>query len=97
MNHSDAQSDGVGWGGEMDLLAEDLHRPFVGRLHAVENLHQGRFAGTVLTANGVDLPFLDGEVHALVGDHSREALGYACQLNGRCQGTLRWTSSGTGQ
>ena len=66
VDHADAGLDRVGRGGEAHLLAVDQHRALVGGLHAVEDLHQRRLAGAVLTADGVDLARLDPQVDIVV-------------------------------
>ena len=82
VHHADATVDGVGRRGEVHHLTVDLHRAFVGGLHAVEDFHQGRFPGPVLPADRVDLTLLDGEVDIVVGDDSREAFGDPGQFDG---------------
>ena len=53
-HHADAGLDRVGRRVEGDLLAVDLDGARVGWLDAVEDLHQRRLAGAVLTDDGVD-------------------------------------------
>ena len=85
VHHADAEVDGVGRRGEVHLLAEQLHDTLVRRLHAVQDLHQRRFAGAVLAADGVDLALFDGEVDVIVGHDAREAFRDADQLDCSCQ------------
>ena len=65
----------------MHHVAEHAHLAFVGGLHAVEDLHQCRLAGTVLAADRVDLAVLDGEVDVIVGDDAWKALRDVDQLD----------------
>jgi len=96
VHHADARGDRIGRRGELDLLAVDLHDALVGRLHAVEDLHERRLAGAVLAADRVDLARFDGEVDVVVGDHAGEAFRDADQFDRRDHaappGTCRsWT------
>ena len=50
-------------------------RPSVRRIQAVEDPHQRRFAGPVLTDQRVDLAGAQGQVDVVVGDDAGEALG----------------------
>ena len=71
----------------------------VRRLNPVEDLHQRGLAGTVLADDGVNGALAHLQADVAVGDHSREALGDAGQLNGQRlevgrlfkeRGTHRW-------
>ncbi|GHE13072.1 hypothetical protein GCM10010339_78810 [Streptomyces alanosinicus] len=98
MHHADAAGDGVAGVVQDDLLAGHRDGALVRLLHAVEDLHQGRLAGAVLTAQGMDGPGADGDVDVLVGNDTGETLGDAAQFDGsgragRVDGAL---SSGKG-
>ena len=64
--------------------AVDLDGAVVGLLHAVQDLHQRRLAGTVLADDGVDGAAADVDVDVVVGDHAREPLADAAQPDGDC-------------
>lgn len=74
VDHADAAHDGVGGRGEGHLLAVDRDGPLVRLLHAVEDLHQRRLAGAVLSDQGVDGALADGEVDVVVGHDSGKRL-----------------------
>ena len=59
---------------EVLLHAVDDDRALVGPVRAVERLHQRRLAGAVLADDGVDRAGAHGQVDAVVGDDSGEAL-----------------------
>ncbi|GAA0305552.1 hypothetical protein GCM10010302_50260 [Streptomyces polychromogenes] len=82
MDHADAAGDGLAGVVEGDLLPVDGDGALVRLLHAVEDLHQGRLAGTVLTDEGVDRALADGDGDVLVGDDAGETLGDAVQFYG---------------
>ena len=82
VHHADAGGDGVAGAAEAHLPAVDADRALVGPLHPVEDLHQRRLAGAVLADEGVDGAGAHAQVDVAVGDHAREALGDAGQLDG---------------
>ncbi len=82
VDHADAADDGVGRRGEGDLFAVDRDGALVRLLHAVEDLHQRRLAGTVLSDEGVDGALADGEVDVVVGHDARETLGDPGEFDG---------------
>ena len=93
VHHADAGGDGVGRALEAHRCAVDGHRPVVGPLHAVDDLHERRLAGAVLPDDGVDLALAHDERDVAVGDDAGEALGDARELDddiggdaGRCCG-----------
>ena len=73
--------DGVARAVEMDWLTIDENLPAVGRVEPEQNVHQRRFAGAVLTEQGVDLPMPDGEIDPIVGDDAGEALDDPAHLD----------------
>ena len=85
-HHPNADTDGIGGRLELDQRPVDGDRPFIRALHAVEDLHQGRLARTVLADDRVHgaTPHREGDV--LVGDDTWEALGDPMQLNGKVTG-----------
>ena len=82
VHHADAARDGVRRAAEDDLRAVDGDGPLVRLLHPVEDLHQGRLAGAVLTAEGVDGASAHGDVDVSVGDDTGEAFGDAVEFDG---------------
>lgn len=82
VHHADAAGDGVGRAVEGDLGAVDGDGALVRLLHAVQDLHQGRLAGTVLADEGVDGALADGDADVVVGDDAGEPLGDAVQFYG---------------
>ena len=81
-HHADAGLDRVGRRVQGDLLAVDLDRARVRRLHAVEDLHQRRLAGAVLPDDRVDGAAPDVDVDVVVGDHTGEPLADPAQADG---------------
>jgi ribose transport system ATP-binding protein len=61
-----------------DVVEQDL--ALVGLVQAVEHVHQGGLAGTVLTEKTMDLTGLDDEVDVIVGDEGAEPLRDASQF-----------------
>lgn len=107
-DHADAGGDGVGRGVQVDDPTVDADGPLVRALDAVEDLHQRRLAGAVLTDDRVDRATRDREPDVLVGDDSGEPLGDPFELNGgmgvrrpvgsrRCCGDGDNSSSGPGE
>ncbi len=82
VHHADAAGDGVAGRVEGDLLPVDGDGALVRLLHAVEDLHQSRLAGAVLTDQGMDRALADGDRDVLVGDDAGEALCDAVQFYG---------------
>ena len=67
MDHAEAGGDGVEGRMEADLLAAQKNDALVRMLKPVEDAHQCRLAGAVFAHDGVDLSFVDGEIHVIVG------------------------------
>ena len=86
-HHADAGLDRVLRRRERDLVTVDADRALVGLLHAVEDLHERRLAGTVLPHDGVDRAALDLQVQVGVRDDAGESLRDALQVDG--EGPLR--------
>jgi hypothetical protein len=94
VDHSDAQADGVPGRADVGALALDEDFAFVGVVDAVEDVHQGGLAGTVLAQQGVDFPGAHGQVHVVVGQDAGEALDDAAHLHRRNRCVGHKTSSG---
>ena len=62
VHHADADSDRVGRRLEVGLVPSDQDRSLVGPVHPVEDLHQRRLAGPVLTDDRVDRAGCDPQV-----------------------------------
>ena len=78
-HHADPGLDRVGRRVQGDLGAVDLDGARVGRLDAVEDLHQRRLAGAVLADDRVDGAAPDVDVDVVVGDHAGEPLADPAQ------------------
>src|SRR5439155_1724998 len=65
MHHPDAQLDRVLRSSNVHGAAIELDLAGIAGDHAVDDVHQGRFAGAVLTEKGVDPAPVDDEVHAI--------------------------------
>ena len=66
-------------------FAVDEERPFVGPLHAREDLHEGALAGAVLADHCEHLARADRRVDAVEGEHAAEALREAAALDHRAR------------
>ena len=58
VNHSDAVCNGVAWGAKSGGFAGDSDLPGIGLVQAIDEIHQGGFAGAVFTQNGMDFALL---------------------------------------
>ena len=82
VHHADPGPDRVGGRAEPHLLAVHADDALVRVLHAVEDLHQGRLAGPVLSAQRVHLTAAHPQVDVVVRDDAGEPLGDPDQLDG---------------
>ena len=89
VDHADAARDRIARRVEPDRLAVQPDAPRVRPVEAVEDVHQGRLAGPVLSEKGVDFAVRQLEVDAVIGDDGTEALGDPLELQAR-----RGTGSG---
>ena len=80
VDHADAGGHGIPRPTEMlhDVIEEDL--ALIGTVQAIQDVHEGRLAGTVLAEQRVDLTRLDDEVDVVVGDEPAEAFGDPAEL-----------------
>ncbi len=80
MHHSNPGGDCVRGRLEMlhDIIDENLAA--VGSVETVENVHEGRFARTVLSEQCQDLARLDPQVDRIVGKDSRKLFGDPLEL-----------------
>jgi hypothetical protein len=74
VDHAHAGADGVQRRAVVHLGTAQNDAAGIGRLHAVENRHQRRFAGAVFAHHGVNLSAQDGEVDVVIGDERPVAL-----------------------
>ena len=80
MHHPDAGVDRGLRRAELDRLARDHDLALVRVVEPVEDVHQGRLAGTVLAEQRVDLALAQVEVDVVVGHGARKALGDVAHL-----------------
>ena len=81
VDHADAGPDGVGGRADPLRLAVDADLAGIGFVEAVQDRHQGRFAGAVLADDAVDRAARDGKAHVAVGVDGAEALVDAAKLD----------------
>ena len=81
-DHANANRDRVRWRGETDLMAIDGDGSAVRLLHAVQDLHQRRFASAILTDQRVDRAGSDRDVNVMVGDHARKSFADPTEFDG---------------
>ncbi|CRH72583.1 Uncharacterised protein [Chlamydia trachomatis] len=74
VHHADPGGDRVAGPLEDDGRPVDEDLPLVGLVESVEDVHERRFSGAVLSEEGVNPSFLDGEVNVVVRDQGPEAL-----------------------
>ena len=80
VDHADPAFDRIVRRREAHPLALDHDLALVGGVKAVEDVHQGRFAGPVLAQKGMDLAVPKVEVDVIVGEDARELLRDAAEL-----------------
>ena len=80
VHHPDAGVDRGLRRAELDRLARDHDLALVRVVEPVEDVHQGRLAGTVLAEQRVHLALAQVEVDVVVGHDAREALGDVAHL-----------------
>ena len=88
-HHADAQRPRLRGSGERRLAAEPVQLAVVGLNESVSDLHEGRFAGTILAQQGVNLRRMQVEVDVVVGDEGAVELGDADGLQKRFRRRLR--------
>jgi len=76
-HHADAERARLLRIAHLDLLPVEVHHAGIGLGHAVDQLHQRRFAGTVLAQDGVNAAGRHAERDVVVGHHAGIALGDA--------------------
>src|SRR5947208_2434595 len=74
VHHADAGLDCVAGRPKRAVTAVYLHLAAVRAIEPSNDAHQGRFASTVFSDQGVNLAEADIERNALIGDHASEAL-----------------------
>ena len=84
MHHPDSGVDCVLGGPEVRRCAVDSDVAFVGADHPVDDLHQRRFSGPVLSHDGVNLTRGDRQLDVIVGNYPRIPLGDALELYCGC-------------
>ena len=95
MNHAHAGGDRIQRRAEAHFDAAQEDAPLVGRLQAVEDAHQGRFAGAVLAHYRVNLSAVDGKIDVIVGEDGAVTFDDAdrFQLRDRQRSRPIWSSS----
>ena len=83
MDHPDVAGDGIVWAVDLNLLAVEQDFTFVGLVEAVEDLHQGALACTILPEQGVNLAGFHIEIDLIVRQHAGKAFGDAAHLEHR--------------
>ena len=75
VHHADPCGHRVTRPGEMlrHIIKQDF--TLFGTVQAIEHVHQGGLAGTVLTEETVDFARFDDEINVIVGDKSAKPLG----------------------
>ena len=79
VHHADTSSHGLPGIGKVLLRPIDEHLPLVGVEQAVEDVHEGRLAGPVLTEQTVDSPRNHVQVDVVIGCEGAESFGDPAQ------------------
>jgi hypothetical protein len=74
VDHAKATVDRVAGGGKADRFPAQENLAVIGRIEAVENIHQGGLASPILAEQRVNLALTQVKIDAGVGDDSRESL-----------------------
>ena len=75
--------DGIAGGVDVDWLAADDDLALIRLVEAVQDVHQGGFAGAILPQQGMDLALLEGQVDMIIGQHTGETLGDVRAVQGQ--------------
>jgi hypothetical protein len=87
MDHADAAINGIAGTGKMDLFSIDRDCPAVGTEETVKNVHEGGFARTVLSNQGMDFTLSDEEFDVIICEHQRKLFGNMSHFDGKlCHG-----------
>ena len=88
VNHADPVADRIV--GVIDLYLLPAHKDLtrVGSVEPIEDVHEGRFAGAVLSQQRQDLPLIEGQVDAIVREDTGECLCNTSNLQDRVHGVL---------
>jgi hypothetical protein len=93
VDHADAQRDGVMAGADAAFLAVDQQLAAVGFVIAVQDAHQGGFAGAIFTDHTVDRAAVDGEADVGVRLHGPEGLADVAKFYGWLHGWMAFRCS----
>ena len=66
MDHADSQSKGIFRRGDRHLFSIDIDLPFIRKIDSRQHVHQCRLSASVLTENGKNLSFFDGQTYLVV-------------------------------
>ena len=80
VDHANPASDRVRGPSDLDGLAIEQNLPFVRARQSVEDVHERRLAGAVLSEQSVDFAAPHFEIDVIVGDDAGIALGDAAHL-----------------
>ena len=84
-HHGDTQSPRLLRVADLHRLAVEQDAAGVGLDRTVDDLHQGRLTGAVLTQNRMDFTRHDAHGHRVVGPHAGVALADVSKLKARCR------------
>ena len=80
VHHADASRNSVIRRRQLEGFPVDEHFSGIRRIQPIQNIHQGRFAGPVLTQQGQYLAGLNRETDIVIGEHAGKLLRYSSQL-----------------
>ena len=88
VDHTNLQANSIAGSGNVNMLAIDENFTAVRVDQAVEDVHQGGFAGAVFSNQGVNLSLTNRQVDLIVGNYARPGLADVVHLHGKRYITL---------
>jgi hypothetical protein len=84
VDHTNTRVHGIAWSrkGLLDSVQDDAS--FIWLIQAIEKIHQGGLAGTILTEKSMNLTRLHHKGNAVVGDNGTKALGDSLKFKLHC-------------
>jgi hypothetical protein len=80
VHHPDSSRDGITRILDFEFFAANEYLSLIRLVQTVEDVHQGGFASTIFTKQGVDFALLKSEVDLIVSQHTGEAFRDVLEL-----------------
>src|SRR6266487_4786187 len=88
MHHTNFQTNGITWPGNVHELSVDRNFTTIWVNQAVENVHQSSFACAILTHQCMNLSFTHLEINMIVGNDTGPGFGDVTHLHSKWSGLL---------